>query len=130
MATLGFGEIMSIAFVEAKGVTGGTDGFGQIPSSEHRSARDRERRRQLLARLGGGAASPCCSRHNIVTSRPGRAMRAMHGSELGASACGIDVMRLKIRVFVISAGLAGLAGSLYAHLVGFVSPSVFSLETR
>ena len=63
-----------------------------------------------------------------MTQRPGRAMRALHGSELGAMACGIDIVGLKVRVFTVSAVLAGIAGSLYAHLVGFVSPSTFSLH--
>ncbi|MDP2232539.1 MAG: branched-chain amino acid ABC transporter permease, partial [Actinomycetota bacterium] len=65
---------------------------------------------------------------NVVRSRPGRAMQALHGSESGALACGIDLVRLKVTVFVISAALAGLAGALYAHVVGFISPSTFSLH--
>ncbi len=51
-------------------------------------------------------------------------MRALHGSELGAQACGVDVVGVKVRTFVVSALLAGLAGALYASVVGFVSPSV------
>ena len=65
---------------------------------------------------------------NLVRSRPGRALRALHASESGARACGIDVGRAKIAVFALSAGLAGLAGSLYAHFIGFISPSSFGLQ--
>ena len=54
-------------------------------------------------------------------------MRALHGSELGAQACGVDVVGVKVRTFVVSALLAGLAGALYASVVGFISPSVFTL---
>jgi branched-chain amino acid transport system permease protein len=54
-------------------------------------------------------------------------MRALHGSELGAAACGVDVVGVKVRAFVISAMMAGLAGALYASVVGFVSPSVFTV---
>ena len=63
----------------------------------------------------------------MVSLRPGRAMRALHGSELGATACGVDVVGVKVRAFVISAMFAGLAGALYASVVGFISPSVFTV---
>ena len=65
--------------------------------------------------------------HNITSLRPGRAMRALHGSELGAQACGVDIVGVKVRTFVVSALMAGLAGALYAGVVGFISPSVFTL---
>jgi branched-chain amino acid transport system permease protein len=65
----------------------------------------------------------------MVRVRPGRAMQAVHGSELGAQSCGIDIVRIKVQVFVVSAVLAGVSGSLYAQLVGFISPSLFALDT-
>jgi branched-chain amino acid transport system permease protein len=43
-------------------------------------------------------------------------------------ACGIDTVRVKVQVFVLSAALGGLAGVLYAHYVGFISPSTFTLK--
>jgi len=65
---------------------------------------------------------------NMTALRPGRAMRSLHGSELGAAACGVDVTGVKVRVFVISAAFAGFAGALYASAVGFISPSLFTLQ--
>jgi branched-chain amino acid transport system permease protein len=65
---------------------------------------------------------------NMVRARPGRAMKALHGSELGAEASGVDTVRLKLKVFTLSTALAGLAGALYAHHVGFISPSAFGLQ--
>ncbi|MDA3935631.1 MAG: branched-chain amino acid ABC transporter permease [Actinomycetota bacterium] len=127
MATLGFGEIMRIAFVEAQPITGGPDGLGSIPYPSIGSF-------EMSAPVGtyllawGAAGLTLLLATNIVRQRPGRAMRALHGSELGAMACGIDIVGLKVRVFTVSAVLAGVAGSLYAHLVGFVSPSTFSLH--
>ena len=55
-------------------------------------------------------------------------MRALEGTELGAEACGINTVTLKMRVFALSAALAGLAGALYAHAVGFISPGTFGLD--
>lgn len=128
MATLGFSVIANIAFVEAKGITGGNDGLSGIP----------------VPVLGPLALDPAVSNYLLVTAvaivalflasgvtrgRPGRAMTALHGSELGALACGVDAMRVKVTAFTVSAGLAGLSGALYALTVGFVSPTSFALET-
>jgi len=54
-------------------------------------------------------------------------MRAIHGSELGAMASGVDIVGVKVRAFVVSAAMAGLSGALYASVVGFISPSVFTV---
>jgi branched-chain amino acid transport system permease protein len=64
---------------------------------------------------------------NIINSRVGRALRAVHGSELAANAMGVDAAQYKIQVFVLSAVYASMAGSLYAHFVTFISPSSFNL---
>ncbi|TLM69190.1 MAG: branched-chain amino acid ABC transporter permease [Actinobacteria bacterium] len=128
MATLGFGEIMQVVFVEAKGVTGGTDGMLGIPApAVGRIALGTPEASYWLVWIIAGAALLLAG--NVTRSRPGRALRAMHGSEAGAQACGIDLTVLKVQVFVVSAALAGLAGSLYAHVVGFVSPTSFGLHT-
>jgi branched-chain amino acid transport system permease protein len=64
---------------------------------------------------------------NIVRSRVGRAFRAVHGSEVAAESLGVDTSRYKVQVFVLSAGIASVAGSLYAHQagVGYIHPSEF-----
>ena len=63
---------------------------------------------------------------NIVDSRTGRALRAVHGSEFAAEMMGIDTTRTKGQVFVLSALISAFAGSLFAHQQGFVSPDSFS----
>lgn len=127
MATLGFGEIMHLVFVESEPITGGVDGFTGIPfpavgSFEFRTPQ------AIYWLVWGLVVLSLFLLYNIVRQRPGRAMRALHGSELGAKACGIDTTALKVQVFVVSAVLAGLAGALYAHAVGFVSPSLYTLH--
>jgi branched-chain amino acid transport system permease protein len=47
---------------------------------------------------------------------------------MGATACGVDTVRAKIEVFVVSAALAGLAGALMAHYIGSLSPASFTLH--
>jgi len=127
MATLGFGEIVLFFFTEAEPITGGSDGLREIPPAALGSfAFDTPVLKYLL--VWGIVAVVLLQAAGLVRRRPGRALRAIHGSELGAQACGIDTTRVKTQVFVLSAGLAGLAGVLYAHYVGFVSPSTFTLN--
>jgi len=127
MATLAFGEIMRIAFVEAKTVTGGPDGLSGIPYASIGSFQfDTPQLNYWL--VWGAVALALWLASNIVAGRPGRSMRALHGSELGTMASGVSITGLKVRVFTLSAVFAGVAGSLYASAVGFVSPSTFSLH--
>lgn len=127
MATLGFGEIAAIAFTELKGVTGGTDGLSGIPFPQIGSVVLRTPAANYVL-VWGVAIVAYVLAANVVALRPGRALRALHGSELGAQASGVDVARTKVVAFAVSAGLAGLGGALYAHLVGFISPGSFTLE--
>lgn len=127
MATLGFNEIMYVLFRELRSVTGGNDGLGGIPFPEVAGVRiDTPAGSYLL--VWGVALAVVLLVANLVRGRQGRAMRAMHGTELGALASGVDIVGLKVRTFALSAGLAGLAGALYAHSVGFISPATFGLD--
>lgn len=61
---------------------------------------------------------------NLFNSPTGRALRALHGSEIAASTVGIDVPRLKLQAFVISAVYASVSGSLLALQNKFITPDV------
>jgi branched-chain amino acid transport system permease protein len=60
-----------------------------------------------------------------VHSRLGRAFLALRENESLAESVGVDPTRTLVLAAVVSAALAGVAGSLYAHYVRFVSPEVF-----
>ena len=126
MATLGFGEIALFFFSEGDPITGGSNGLRQIPpASIGPLTADTPATKYML--VWAIACMVLLLAGNLVKRRPGRALRAIHGSEIGAQACGVDTVRMKVQVFVLSAALGGLAGVLYAHYVGFVSPSTFSI---
>jgi branched-chain amino acid transport system permease protein len=127
MATLGFGELASLAFKEAVPVTGGVNGLTGIPSPSFGPWELSSVASNYWV-VWGVVGIAALVAANLMALRPGRAMRAIHGSELGAAASGVDVTGIKVRVFVVSAAMAGLAGALYASTVGFVSPSLFSLQ--
>ncbi|MEV0162838.1 amino acid/amide ABC transporter membrane protein 2 (HAAT family) [Nonomuraea fuscirosea] len=63
--------------------------------------------------------------HNVISSRPGRALRALATSETAAASSGIPVGRYKLVVFALSATFAGLAGGIYCFYTGYVAPGSF-----
>lgn len=65
---------------------------------------------------------------HLLHSRIGRALRAVATNEIGADAVGIDSFRTKLLFFVLSAGMAGIAGSLYVHVNQYASPETFSVN--
>ncbi len=127
MGTLGFGVIVYIVFNEAVALTAGPSGltgiprlsaFGKIFSTD----------REYYFVVWGTVFLLFVLARNLVRSRMGRALRAIHTSESAASVLGIDVARYKAFVFVLSAVYAGIAGALYAHFVTFISPGSFSFH--
>ena len=63
----------------------------------------------------------------LIHSRVGRALRAIHSQEGAAEAMGVPTARYKVQVFVMGAVLAALGGSLYAHYVTFLNPPSFNV---
>jgi branched-chain amino acid transport system permease protein len=66
--------------------------------------------------------------HNLLHSRPGRAIRSLRGGAVLLASVGADAFRVRLALFVLAALLAGLAGWLYAHMNRFVSPSPFDVR--
>jgi branched-chain amino acid transport system permease protein len=63
---------------------------------------------------------------NLATSRTGRAFVAVRDRDIAAEIIGIHLAKYKILAFVLSSGLAGLAGALYAYLLGLIGPDHFT----
>ena len=66
--------------------------------------------------------------HRILRSHLGRAFEALRGSPVASDCMGVSVYRYKVYAFVISAGFAGLAGSLYAYSEQYISPNTYTFE--
>src|SRR5450830_743612 len=66
--------------------------------------------------------------HRILKSHLGRAFEALRDSPIASDCMGVSVYRYKVYAFVISAGLAGLAGSLFAYSEEYISPQTFNFE--
>lgn len=124
MATLGFGMIVRIVFVEWYPVTGGTSGLTGLPPVSI-AGFELSNDRHYYYVVWFFVLVLIWLSYNIVDSRVGRALRAVHGSEVAAAAMGVDTARYKVQVFVLSGMYAGLAGALYAHYIRFVNPDPF-----
>lgn len=126
MATLAFGIIVNIVFREELRWTGGPDGLVGIPGLDlFGFSFDSILKYYYL--VWAFVALAFVFTANLVQSPAGRALRAIHTSEAAAGAMGIHISGYKITVFVYSAVLASLAGSLYAHYMNFINPSAFDL---
>jgi branched-chain amino acid transport system permease protein len=125
MATLGFGTIVySVLLASAR--LGAADGLGSVPPFP------------LLAgvAVGGGREARVANYYvawglvalallvlsNLVESRVGRALRAIHGAEDAAASMGVDVARKKLKVFVLSAVLAAVGGVFLTHFNAGIGP--------
>ena len=120
MATLGMGIIISIVIITEDRLTGGPDGMQVLPLAVAGITLAGERTWYWV--VGAMLLVAVWLAQNLVESPHGRALRALHGSEIGAQVSGIDSARHKVRVFVISAVYAAFAGSLAAHYAGFITP--------
>lgn len=66
--------------------------------------------------------------HNLLDSRPGRALRSLrHGAQM-AESMGVDTLRLRLQCFVLAALLASVSGWLYAHMQRAVNPTPFGIN--
>ena len=66
--------------------------------------------------------------HNLVRSRPGRALQTLRDSEVAAAVMGVNVQAYKARAFFVSSMMAGLSGVLYALSIGSIAPESFGLD--
>jgi branched-chain amino acid transport system permease protein len=127
MATLGFGLIIYIFFNEAISLTGGPSGFVGIPQLQVGSfVFDSDLSYFFL--VWTTVTVVLLISLNLIRSRIGRALMALHASDKAAQSMGINVARYKLFVFVLSAVFAGIAGVLYAHYLSFVAPSSFGFH--
>jgi len=131
VATLGLGILVSMVLANEVQITGGPDGMavpdiglrqwlGILLGWKMNNAQFWYGASALALLAGAWVAL------NLRDSATGRALRALHGSEVAARTVGINVARYKLQGFVISAMYASLAGSLLAMQNKFVTPEVAS----
>lgn len=127
MATLGLGIIIYIVFNETVDLTGGPSGLSGIPNlSIGTFTFDSDVKNYYL--IWTVTLATILLTLNLANSRIGRALRAVHDSEVAARVVGVNARLLKVQIFAMSALISSVAGSLYAHTMTFVSPASFGFN--
>ncbi len=125
MATLAFGFVVTEAILNLDSLTRGNDGL-RVPLAVIGALRlDTEAARYYLVLIV--TAVMLAAALNLVRTRTGRAFLAIRESEIAAQASGVNVAKYKTVAFVLSAFYTGVAGGLFAFLVGFLSPDAFDV---
>ncbi|HPX26348.1 MAG TPA: branched-chain amino acid ABC transporter permease [Treponemataceae bacterium] len=125
MATLGFGVIIE-KLVRGIPALGGADGISNVPDfpligSIHITGGRADRMPNYIIAFTLVALALFVLT-NLLSSRSGRALRAIHESEDAASAAGVNTARTKLITFIIAAVSAAVAGSLLTHYNGSIGP--------
>lgn len=127
LSTFAFGEAMQWLFLNWTSVTGGPNGLNIKPASVFG-----------FELLSDRAAFPLVLVVTLVivalvtvlhVSTLGRGMRAVRESEIAAGSVGINVVRMKLTAFTLSAFVAGLAGGLYTTFSTFIHPDSLGFQT-
>lgn len=110
--TLAFGEIIRV-LIEFFSFTGGAQGLKSIPWMQDFT---------IIYFL---MVCSVAFMYSLMTTRHGRAVRAIREDEIAAEASGINTTYYKTFAFIISAIFAGIAGGIYAHNIGIIVPKQF-----
>ena len=122
MATLGLGIIIAIVIKTEGSYTGGPDGMPVAALGLMGFEISGEKRWYWV--LAATLLFSFWAARNLIDSPFGRALRALHGSEVASQVMGVDVVRYKVAIFALSAFFASLMGSVTAHYIGFVTPNI------
>lgn len=117
IATFAMLAVINVVYSNWDSVTGGTGSIVGIP---------------MLTGIWlgfGGAVLAIVIAYLYDISRSGLALRAARDESVAAAASGVNIGRERLIAFVISAFVIGLAGSLYGHFLGIVTPDAFYLGT-
>ena len=125
MVTLAFGTIIQILINEVVDLTNGPMGVTlRKPIWFHHRISGFDYYYLAFAALGLTVVII----NRVLRSHWGRAFEALRDSPIASDCMGVSVYRYKVYAFMISAGLAGLAGALFSYSEEYISPNTYSFE--
>lgn len=135
LVTLGYSYIVIQLITNLQSITGGTQGLSgiappsllghsfQTPIEAFGQTLPYQANFYYLVLVLLTIAVVACAR--LSASRWGRTWAAMRNDEVAANSSGLRLPKLKLMAFATGASLGGVAGAVYAHMVGFIDPSTF-----
>jgi branched-chain amino acid transport system permease protein len=127
MVTLGFNIIVFLGLRNWESLTAGSFGISGIARPAWGPVSFQSDRAYYVYMLGW-ATVVVVSAYWILTSRWGRAFRAIRENEMRAEVVGVSLRNYKLMAFAIGAGYAGIGGALFAPLLGYIDPGAFTLD--
>jgi branched-chain amino acid transport system permease protein len=132
IVTLAYNMVIFIVLMTWSSLTGGEAGLSNVPRPPDVALGpvawtlgDRAGYYYLVLLIAVLATGVCAL---MLHSRVGRVLLAIRQNEALVEAMGVQAWRYKLMAFVVSASLAGLAGALYAHFIGFLNPDAFGVD--
>ena len=125
VVTLGFSEVVRLVIQQERWLTQGVQGLPGIPRIFHSLGVGQYAELATLAALVLCNLAAIGLMLHLVRSPYGRLIQAIRDDEVAVEAIGKDPRRLKVQVFMLGSGLAGLAGAFYAHFITYLSPDQF-----
>jgi branched-chain amino acid transport system permease protein len=132
IVTLAYNMVIFIVLMTWSSLTGGEAGLSNVPRPPGVALGpvawtlgDRAGYYYLVLLIAVLATGVCAL---MLHSRVGRVLLAIRQNEALVEAMGVQAWRYKLMAFVVSASLAGLAGALYAHFIGFLNPDAFGVD--
>lgn len=129
LLTFALGEAIRLVFVEWVVPFGGNNGLTSIPAIALFGLILKSRLSLYLFTLAALGVSLLAAR--LLLSRDqGRVLNSIAHNELLMQSLGTDEIAYRRMTFVLSAAIAGVAGSIYAHYLGFISPAAFNVAAN
>jgi branched-chain amino acid transport system permease protein len=125
VVTLGFSEVVRLVIQQERWLTNGVQGLPGIPQMFQSLGLGEYAELATLAVLVLCNLAAIAVMLHLVRSPYGRLIQAIRDDEVAVEAIGKDPRRLKVQVFMLGSGLAGLAGAFYAHFITYLSPDQF-----
>ncbi len=122
ITSIGF-QLGLLEVIKHLSVTGGASGLGNIPNIVEGSSRSTL---FALVSCARGAVGVLAMRW-LLNGPYGRVIAAMRDDELAFSALGRNAMMIKLSLFAIGSGFAGIAGGIYAYYYQYISPDQFEI---
>ncbi|MFN3215885.1 MAG: ABC transporter permease subunit [Acidimicrobiales bacterium] len=123
MVTVGYAFVTEDMILEWREFTGGGDGLRGVPQPSEFDGLESFYWVIVVVFVAAYALA-----HNWLRSPLGRAGRAIEENEIAARSMGINPYSVKLRAFIVSGAYAGVAGGLFAPLLGFVAPEAFTVN--
>ncbi len=127
LTTIGFGEITRLMLNNMTTVTGGPQGVAAIqPYRFFGYQLNTEKDFYYMILIFTVLAIVIANK--LIRSKWGRAFKAVRDNDSAVESCGISLAEIKVKAFITSTAFASVAGAFYAHLIGYINPSNFTID--